>query len=107
MKIELVYEQTCPNVDAARERLAIALGQVQRDPVWQEWEVSSPDAPEYVRPYGSPTILVNETDVSEMSLADSCNNCRVYQDEQGKLDVVPSIDSIINALAKAPAPANV
>lgn len=100
MKVELIYEKTCPNVEAAREQLATALGIARLDPVWSEWEVSDPAAPEYVRVYGSPTILVNEQDVSGLAPGDCCDNCRIYPDEKGAMLVVPSIDKIVSALSR-------
>lgn len=100
MKVELVYEKSCPNVDAAREQLRKAFDKLDKVPVWQEWEVSNPRAPEYVRNYGSPTILVNEQDVSGQAACNSGNNCRVYDGDSGNLSVVPSLAKIVTALAE-------
>lgn len=99
MKIELIYEKTCPNVDAARKQLKTALEQAGLEPTWLEWEVSDPQAPEYSQAYGSPTILVDEKDVSGQELGDCRDNCRIYTDENGALQVVPSVEKIVNALA--------
>jgi len=98
MKVELIYEKTCPNVEAARHQLKSALEQAGLDPVWAEWEVSDPEAPEYSRLHGSPTILVNERDVSGLKPGDSCDNCRIYTDDSGQLQIVPSIEKILSAL---------
>src|SRR3546814_9758652 len=47
--VELVYENTCPNVDATRVRLAQAFQAAGIAPAWSEWEVGDPQAPEHVR----------------------------------------------------------
>lgn len=98
MKVELIYEKSCPNVDAARMQLARAFKQAELQPSWQEWEVSHPDTPDYARTYGSPTILVNEKDVSGLAPADCRDNCRIYRSDQGEIEVVPPLEKIVNAL---------
>jgi len=98
MKVELVFEKTCPNVDAAREQIREAFALVNREPVWQEWEVSDSRAPTYVRVYGSPTILINGIDVSGVAPGDCRDNCRIYRNGDGHLAVVPPIQKIVNAL---------
>ena len=97
-KIELIYEKTCPNVDAARDQLKSALAQAGLEPAWLEWEVSDPKAPQYARIHGSPTILIDERDVSGAHPGDCRDNCRVYTDDKGALQTVPSIDKIVSAL---------
>ena len=64
MRVELVYESTCPNIAAARAQLLHAFAQAKVSPQWNEWEVTDPKAPDYIHGYGSPTILVNGQDVS-------------------------------------------
>ena len=96
-KVELIFEKTCPNVDSAREQLRKALTIAGQAPSWQEWEVSDDTAPDYVRVYGSPTILVNEQDVSS-STPDGGDCCRIYNDENGRLNVVPQLEDIVQAL---------
>lgn len=98
MKVELIYEKTCPNIKAARMQLAKAFTQSGLQPSWQEWEVSDPDAPAYARIYGSPTILVNEQDVSGLAPGDCKDNCRIYSGDDGNLGVVPPLEKIVNAL---------
>lgn len=96
-KVELVFERTCPNVDMAREQLRKAFATIQQAPHWQEWEVSDTSAPDYVQKYGSPTILVNECDVSG-SNPEGKDCCRIYKGEDGHLNVVPNLEDIIRAL---------
>ena len=98
MQIELVYEKTCPNIEAARTQLLRAFAEVGVTPRWQEWEVSSADAPSYVHGFGSPTILVNSQDVSgEMPEGDGyC--CRVYSLAERTNKGVPLLTDIVRAL---------
>lgn len=98
MKVELVYEKTCPNVDAARAQIRKAFAQVNQEPRWQEWEVSDSRAPSYVHVYGSPTILVNGTDVSGLAPGDCRDNCRIYENGDGHLGVVPPLEKVVSAL---------
>lgn len=102
MKVELIYEKTCPNVDAARDQLHRAFEAVGRRAEWNEWEVSEPGCPDYARIYGSPTILIDEVDVSGARLNDSKNNCRIYSTAGGGLSVVPPLERTISALRKEP-----
>jgi hypothetical protein len=101
MKVELVYEKTCPNVDAARAQIRKAFTQINRGPAWQEWEVSDSCAPSYVHVYGSPTILVNGNDVSGLAPGDCRDNCRIYKNGNGHLGVVPPLEKIVSALLAA------
>ena len=100
MKIELIFEKTCPNIDAAREQLNKALSQAGLKPEWQEWEVSDPNVPGYALIYGSPTILVDEQDVSGLAPGDCKENCRIYDGDSGGMSGVPPLERIVNALTK-------
>jgi hypothetical protein len=100
MKVELIYEKTCPNVEAARNQLRRAFKIVGREATWKEWEVAEENCPDYARAYGSPTILVNEADVSGAMLNDCSRNCRIYHASDGGLSVVPPIEKIVTALEK-------
>lgn len=89
--IELIYDSTCPNVPAARDRLSEVLSSLGITEGWREWERSSPEAPNYALNYGSPTILVNGEDVAGATGDVGCGACRVYVDpESGRFDGVPS-----------------
>ena len=98
MSVELIYDPDCPNVDRARERLNQALRLADRPPEWTEWNREDAEVPDYVRRYGSPTILVNEEDVSGVSEDADANNCRIYKAEDGGFQGVPSIETIFSAL---------
>lgn len=100
MKVELIYERTCPNVEAARTRLMQAFDGLHLPAKWLEWEVSRPETPEYARQYGSPTILVDGNDVSgELNHADG-DSCRLYAADTG-YEPVPPMEQITAALRQA------
>lgn len=94
--IELIYEQTCPNVDAARLLIESACAQLGRAADWREWEVSDPQFPAHARGFGSPTILVGGIDVAGQSAGVS-DCCRIYSGERG-VQGVPSLEQVVQAL---------
>jgi hypothetical protein len=97
MKVELIYDADCPNVQTARTQLLRAFGIVGVDAVWTEWDRASEGSPEHVRRYGSPTILVDGEDVvPEDPAAASC--CRLYLDRAGVMGRVPALERIVSAL---------
>lgn len=101
MRIELLYEKTCPNIDKARAALRAALVQSGRPPHWQEWEQNDPNAPPAARHFGSPTILVNGRDVAGEPPSDETPRCRVYADDDGRIRGAPTVASIVAALSPA------
>ncbi|MFO7603808.1 MAG: hypothetical protein R6X06_08330 [Gammaproteobacteria bacterium] len=98
MKVELVYEQTCPNIAAAREQLRRAFSAAGLEPRWQEWDVARADAPAYTRGYGSPTILVNGVDITGEAATRDDLCCRVYADTDSPNLGVPPLAQIAAAL---------
>ncbi len=96
-RIELVYDQTCPNVDAAREEIRSALETAGLPSEWVEWDREADDSPDRVRNYGSPTVLVDGVDVSGAGSEADANCCRVYVTEDG-FGRAPSAPSIERAL---------
>lgn len=98
--VELVYSSDCPNVPHAREQLRLALAQTGLPQSWQEYSVDAPDAPEYVRSCGSPTILVDGVDVDSTPSANgTC--CRVYSGSERRgaprlRDIVAALQSKVN-----------
>jgi len=100
MIVELVYENTCPNVKAARARLLEAFQLAGLPPNWHEWEISRPETPENVRRFGSPTILVNGKDVSDSSERAAGNSCRLYATRTG-YESAPAVTQIAGALCAA------
>ena len=95
-KVELVFDPDCPNVDSARERLRQAIGEPHQALHWTEWRSDDPALPDYARGHGSPTILIDERDVT----ADhpKASSCRLYDQGDGTLDPAPPVAAIIAAL---------
>ena len=98
--VELIYELSCPNIQAAREVLRQALKQANLPSIWKEWEVNHPDTPQRVRSYGSPTILVDNQDVAGGFETDNNACCRIYSDSQADNRGVPSVSTVVNAITK-------
>ena len=84
------------NAAVARQRLHQAAASIS----FREWRRSDSTAPEYVRRYGSPTILVDGIDVAGMPPADAAC-CRLYRAEDGAVDGAPSVKQIRLALSAA------
>lgn len=65
--VEFVHFAGCPNADAARQALRSALRAAGRAEEWTEWDLLSPETPDRVRGYASPSILVDGVDVGGAS----------------------------------------
>ncbi len=100
MNVELIYDQSCPNVEATRAALLRAFAKLGRPPRWTEWERSAPDSPAYARTHGSPTILVDGQDIARGK--PSGESCRIYLGAMGTLGGVPPLDEIVDALIRTP-----
>ncbi len=98
--IEFIYDGDCPNVEAARVELRRALQAAALETSWQEWNRADEHAPEYVRAYGSPTILVDGKDIAGMPPGDA-SACRIYRNEQGNTRGIPDRELILAALTGA------
>jgi mercuric ion transport protein len=99
--VELIFDATCPNVDAARIELRAALARAGRPMIWTEWDRGAANAPAHVRQYASPTVLVAGRDVAAGSVLDAGSGCRVYTGARGVLVGAPSADTILAALRHA------
>jgi hypothetical protein len=96
-KVELIYDNDCPNVAAAREQLRRALLDVGVPAEWQEWDRGNPSSPDYAQRYGSPTILVEGRDVAGSVPSDVAACCRLYR-SGGAFQGVPPAEVIASAL---------
>ncbi len=93
--VDLVFNHACPNVAAARANLMRAFAQSGVAPRWHEHRIGDPAAPERVRGFGSPTVLVDGRDVAgAVPGAEAC--CRLYDDGRA-----PSVERIAQALRAA------
>jgi hypothetical protein len=100
IRVELVYDRACPNVDAARAVLRSAFAEIGVAPAWVEWDRSDRDNPDYVHGYGSPTILVNGQDVVGAEPNADADCCRLYSSNEGGLRGVPPVAQIVAAMRK-------
>ncbi len=100
MTVELIYDRDCPNVAKARSHLIRALAQAGREPRWIEWDRGEPSSPAHVKRFGSPTILVDGADVAGVLPSEGRACCRLYSDDTGRLQGVPPVDQITDAIRK-------
>ena len=98
-RVELVYDDACPNVAGARAQLFRAFAAAGQQPRWSEHRIGDPDLPGHARGFGSPTILVDGRDVSGLAPGSEAA-CRVYRDRSGAMSRVPSVEEIAAALAR-------
>jgi len=73
----------CPLADAARSELKLAL-QACGIEDYEEIDILDPSAPDDLRGWGSPTILINGIDVAGQRKGDNAS-CRIYAGERGVL----------------------
>ncbi len=78
MKIQLLYFDGCPNLAPARDALRDALAAEKLDVRVDEIDVEAPDAPEWARGWGSPTILVDGKDLTGATRSTGAA-CRIYK----------------------------
>lgn len=100
MKVELLYDRGCPNVAPTRENLSRALQLEKLPENWTEWEQASPDAPSYVRSFGSPTILIDGRDLAGITPGNG-SSCRLYESTKNGRTGVPSVALIQAAVLKS------
>jgi len=100
ISIELIYDADCQNLKDARTNLLHALQAAKVQPEWKEWIRSDPEAPTYVRTYGSPTILIDGQDVADTTPSDGADSCRLYSDEKDQFHGAPSVEAIVSALRR-------
>lgn len=100
MKVELIHDSDCPNIEGARNLIRAAYSAGKVSGTWLEHCRQNPGVPAYVRSYGSPTILVNGFDVMPMT-GSAADSCRVYRDVDGKLSGLPPLQSLLTAFSKA------
>ncbi len=99
--IDLVYDESCPNVAKARANLIRALGRAGQAIRWAEWLSGSDDAPQHTRGYGSPTVLVDGKDVAGAEPVTGMSCCRLYSDATSGNLGAPTVAMIETALPGA------
>lgn len=90
--IELVYFEGCPHAEAARSNVQAALEGLAVPVEVTEWDQLAPGAPDRIKRYGSPTVLVNGRDVAGVGEGAGATCCAAG---------APSVDTIRTALAGA------
>ena len=103
LRVELIYGSQCPHVDMAREMIQAALAEMSAEAIWVEWNCDDPRTPTELRHYGSPTVLVNGRDVSNIDIDDTRpdgSSCRIYPSEDADHPVcgAPSAALIARAI---------
>lgn len=101
MKVELIYDNDCPNADRARQLLKEAMQSTGRKPDWVEHCRQDPSAPAYAQNYGSPTILIDGQDVAP-SERPGGSACRLYRDDTGRMSGLPPREDFVRALQAKP-----
>jgi mercuric ion transport protein len=97
MLIQLLFFPDCPNVDAARRTLQHALSELEEAPAVVEIDVTDPTTAPELRSWGSPTILINGSDVAGGNPSESC--CRLYPSSENR--GAPSLALVEAALRRA------
>ena len=90
--VELIFDLTCPNVEATRGAVREALARAGHPVTWIEWDRAAADAPAYALWYASPTVLVGGRDVIDGGMLDAGSGCRLR---------TPSAQAILAALLAA------
>ena len=98
MRIQLIYSDDCPNVEATRAALLRSLAAENLSVSVEELDVAAPGTPEHLREWGSPTILINGVDVGgENGPTGPC--CRLYDGASRR--GIPSEAMIVEALRRS------
>lgn len=101
--VDLIYDDDCPNVSAARTNLMRAFSAVALPPRWREWRRGDPALPAGLAVFGSPSIVVDGIDVGSDSGA-SAACCRLYETADGAaLSGAPTVEAIASVLRVAAA----
>ena len=97
VRIDLLHVPDCPNVDVARERLRVALGQTGVAASMQEVEIDTVDAAVAAGLRGSPTILIDGTDPFAAPGAEVSLSCRLFRTGD-RVEGAPSVAQLVEAL---------
>jgi len=92
MIVQLLVFDGCPLAEPARENLKEALTICEIE-AFEEIDILDSTAPEELRGWGSPTILVNGQDITSHPKGDGAS-CRVYPTPNG----VPDVQSIVTSI---------
>ena len=100
LTIDFIWSSLCPNVSVCREVIHAAIEQFQEHAVVvHEWQTEA-QLPSHCEGYGSPTILVNGTDVTAVKSTAYNECCRVYA-TMYEIRSVPLVEEVVVAMALA------
>lgn len=100
MKIELVYETTCPNAQAVREMLKTIGAELGLRLNVTETNKDDVNAPDYAKKLSSPTLLVDDKDVVQDG-SEGGNACRIYRTADGRTTGIPPRAAVLDALKRS------
>lgn len=106
IRVDLIYDRDCPNVNRARLTIREALDAVAPGVEHKEWDRADPATPTAFRAYASPSVLVNGHDVERITNEDvkvDASSCRIYRDADGHLQGAPTSELIAEAIRRAEA----
>ena len=83
-RVQFLTFAGCPLADAARSELKTALEACGIEH-FEEIDILDPTAPDDLRGWGSPTILIDGLDVAGQRKGDDAS-CRIYAGERGVLE---------------------
>jgi hypothetical protein len=101
MKVELLYFKGCPNISLARKNLNEAFAKTGIAPQWEEIDLNEPNTPKELKGYGSPTILVDDKDVTGTAPWGESLSCRTYYNAEGKITGAPDAETIVKAILES------
>ncbi len=102
MHIQFLWWEDCPSHPEAWQRLQAVLSALDVDVTVERIEVKTDADAEQRRFRGSPTILVNGTDIDLLAAQQPTRlTCRLYRTEDGRPSPVPSPEMIKRAIIEA------
>ena len=96
-RIDLVYDADCPHTELARENVNLSLTNYTGEIDLHEWNSSDPKCPSHVLGFGSPTILIDKTEITGTLPLAGMRGCRIYRTSEGQKNA-PTVKQIRDAL---------
>jgi mercuric ion transport protein len=100
MRVQLLSFGDCPHAPIARDLLLRTLDTFDARAHVEEIDTASPNTPEHLRGWGSPTILIDGVDL-ESATTHNGVCCRLYRDAEGRSRGAPSEQLIRDAITRA------
>ena len=98
IQIDFLYSKYCPNVEVTRHILHEAIRTTDiRGVNVTEWILGQSNLPDHCEGYGSPTILVNGSDLNGTNREEFTESCQVFF-HANALTGVPLLEEVINAI---------